>query len=124
MIIDTPTKSELMDYMQGDFSYEAKDALIDYMEQLSEDIGEDIKFDRVAWRCEYSEYDNFAQFLEDYSHMKEDIRDYVINEGSIFDLIELGKDPNKCKEIAMGFLEDYTMVIDIPNTDKFLIQQF
>lgn len=31
-------------------------ALVEYLEQLEEDIGETIEFDRVAIRCDYSEH--------------------------------------------------------------------
>lgn len=38
------------------WSYEAAQMLAEYYEDLSEDIGEDIEFDAVAIRCEFSEY--------------------------------------------------------------------
>lgn len=51
---------------QNNFSYEGKRALFDYLEQLSNDIGEDIELDIVALCCEYSEYSNLREVSEQY----------------------------------------------------------
>jgi hypothetical protein len=47
------------------FTYEGAQALMEYLEQLSEDIGEDIKYDPVALCCEYTEYADIEE-LQDY----------------------------------------------------------
>jgi hypothetical protein len=39
-------------------------ALVDYLEQLEEDTGEEIEFDSVAIRCDFSEHDS----LQDWAH--------------------------------------------------------
>jgi len=52
------------------FSYEGKRALFDYLEQLSEDTGEDIELDTVALCCEYTEYDNLKALQNDYPKIK------------------------------------------------------
>jgi hypothetical protein len=41
-------------------------ALAEYMEQLSEDIGEPIEFDRVAWRCDFTEYSDLEEIKGNY----------------------------------------------------------
>ena len=45
---------------KNNFTYEGANALQQYLEELSDDIGENIDFDPVAWCCEYSEYKNYA----------------------------------------------------------------
>lgn len=51
-----------------DFSYIALDALFDYYEELSEDIGEDFQLDVVAICCDWSELE-LSHLEEDYSHL-------------------------------------------------------
>jgi hypothetical protein len=41
-------------------------ALVDYLEQLEEDTGEEIEFCKVAIRCDYSEYNSLQEWAEDY----------------------------------------------------------
>jgi hypothetical protein len=48
------------DSYSNNFSFEGAKALQDYLEQLSDDIGENIEFDPIAWCCEFSEYEDYA----------------------------------------------------------------
>jgi hypothetical protein len=41
-------------------------ALVEYLEQMEEDCGEEIEFCHVAIRCDYSEYDNLQAWAHDY----------------------------------------------------------
>ena len=41
----------------GSFTYEGLGALYDYLEELSDDIGEDIELDVIALCYEFTEYD-------------------------------------------------------------------
>lgn len=54
------TTCEIANYLLADeyanWSRLGAYGLADYLQELSDDIGEDIEFDRVAIRCEYSEY--------------------------------------------------------------------
>ena len=47
------------------FSYEGKIALFNYLEALSEDIGEPIELDVIALCCDYSEYKSLKEFNEE-----------------------------------------------------------
>lgn len=40
-------------------------ALIQHLEQLEEDCGDEIEFDRVAIRCEWSEYESAVEAVEE-----------------------------------------------------------
>jgi len=75
------------------FSYEGLKSLYGYFEELSED--QNIEFDVIAICCDFTEYDNLAEFNRDYGKNFEDIEE-------IF---------------------DHTQVIMI-NNEKFIIQNF
>ena len=41
-------------------------ALVEYLEQVEEDCDTEIEFDRVALRCEYSEFGSLYQWADEY----------------------------------------------------------
>ena len=83
------------DTYKNNFSYGGLHALFEYFEQLEDDIGEEIELDVVAICCDYTEYDNLNDFNADYNYQ------YTRDE-----------------------LEDETIVIDIPDTERFIIGVF
>ena len=95
----TITESQFIDAIVGDnynnMSYEGAKALFEYLEQYEQDCDEDIEFDRVAIRCEFSEYENLEEVLSEYDNIK-----------------------------SLSDLYDHTTVIEVPNSDKLIIQQF
>jgi hypothetical protein len=65
------TKSGFMDAFNAcgrgeQFSYDAKSALYDWLEELSEETGEEYSLDVIALCCEYTEYDSAIDCLDDY----------------------------------------------------------
>ena len=83
---------------ENQFSYEGKKALFEYLNQLSDDIGEPIELDIIGICCDFTEYDNLQEFNDDYG--------YTINEINSIDEIEY-----------------YTTVIRI-DENSFIIQDF
>jgi hypothetical protein len=86
MLYIEPTTNEMIQMLRNDqyanWSYEGAEALIEYLEQLADDTGEDIEFNVVELRCYYSEYSSWDELKADYrDHSEEYIRDYVIAEG-------------------------------------------
>lgn len=77
------------------FTYEAKRALFDYLEEAEENGAGEIELDVVALCCEYTEYDDFKALQGDYPQVRD-----------------------------MDDLRDRTIVIPIDGTDRFIIQQF
>ena len=71
-----------------DFSRPALRALFDWYEELSDSTGEDIKFDAIAIRCEWAEYNSIEEVRADYD-WAEDVEDL---NGVIADLEEGGVD--------------------------------
>lgn len=69
MILNTITDSSYFyQWLQGSdnyknsFSYEGANALQAYLDELSDDIGEYIEFDPIAWCCEFTEYESLDDF--------------------------------------------------------------
>mgnify|MGYP003129783712 FL=1 len=106
-IIDTITLSTFRDYFlrseqyKDSFSYEGLEALYNYLEEYSEDLGENIEMDVVAFSCEFAEYNSIEEFQEDYGS-----EDY----GREYETIE--------------DIEEQTTVIKLKNKTSFIIRQF
>tara|TARA_R110000822_G_C14993627_1_gene459981 strand:+ start:150 stop:461 length:312 start_codon:yes stop_codon:yes gene_type:complete len=90
-------------FMQSDnyynkFSYKGLTALFEYIEELEDDCGEEIEFDMIALCCDYSEYDDLDDFDRDYS-----------KDGKVY---------------TMDEIREETVVIEIPDTERFIIGVF
>jgi alcohol dehydrogenase class IV len=63
------------------FSYEALDALFEWLEELAEDTGVPYELDVIALCCEFTEYANLAEVQANYSSTKldtiDDLRDHT-----------------------------------------------
>lgn len=81
------------------FTYEGKKALYNYLNDLSEDIGQPVELDIIALCCDYCEYRNLKEFNRDYSY-------------------SLGYDIEDIEEI-----QEYTTVIPV-DEEGFIIQDF
>ena len=71
-IVTTLDNGEFYDWLKrsdnykDNFSYEGANALQEYLEDYSNEIGENIEFDPIAWCCEFSEYEDWAEAYEQY----------------------------------------------------------
>lgn len=50
----------------ANWSWAGAQALAEYLEELEESMGEEIEFDRVAIRCDFSEYGSLIDWATDY----------------------------------------------------------
>ena len=93
------SSSQFVDAIVGDdynnMSYEGANALFEYLEDYEDSIGEELEFDSVAIRCDFSEYENLEAVLSDYDNIK-----------------------------TLEELQDNTTVILIEDSDRLIIQQF
>ncbi len=48
------------------WSYAGARALVEHLESIEDDTGEEIEFDAVALRCDYSEYESALEAAEEY----------------------------------------------------------
>tara|TARA_R100001591_G_scaffold117294_2_gene136384 strand:- start:254 stop:559 length:306 start_codon:yes stop_codon:yes gene_type:complete len=99
-IIDTISLSRFRDYFymsdqyKNCFTYEGLEVLYNHIWDTSEDIG-NIEMDYVGFACEFTEYEDFKHFQEDYK--------------------DIGN---------MEDLEYQTTVLKIPNSLGFIIANF
>ena len=82
MIIKTLTIEEMISDLMCDeyasWTPQGARALAEYLDQLSDDLGEDITWDRVAIRCDYSEYQSWDALRADYDLTDEELDQYVV----------------------------------------------
>tara|TARA_R100001443_G_scaffold115470_1_gene133308 strand:+ start:506 stop:943 length:438 start_codon:yes stop_codon:yes gene_type:complete len=72
--ISTPgaLEAEFRTYGRGNqFSWAGFKALFEYLEDVSEDMGEDLNIDVIGLCCEWSEYDDLADLIEEFSSRSE-----------------------------------------------------
>jgi len=93
---DTVTQDTFTDTMiKHGFSYEGTKALFDHLEQYEQDCDQELEFDPIAFRCEYDEYESLKEVKENYQDIK-----------------------------SLDDLRNHTTVIEIPNTDRLIIQAY
>jgi hypothetical protein len=101
--------SEAADLLVADkdagWSYAGARALVEYLENLEEDTGEEIEFDRVALRCDFSEYESAREAAEEYGWEPDE-----------------DADSDDAEEAAREWLRDRTTVIEF--SGGVIVQQF
>lgn len=115
------TQSEFIDTFRtshsykNNFSYDALIALFEYLEQYEEDIGDQITFDMTAICCEYTEYKNIKDFLDDYSV------EYFSGPSYLSELHNNIKNANTHDEIINAIREETEVIeFDGRTTDVFV----
>jgi hypothetical protein len=97
----TQAASMLADDQNSSFTRLGAFALVEYLEQMEEDCGEEIEFDYIAIRCDYSEYESLQEWAKDYfsawrsdlsidNDMQDDgiddkIREYINDHGQLIE---------------------------------------
>lgn len=59
----------------NNFSIDGAKALQAYLEEYSEETGEPVDFDPIAWCVEFTEYDSFEGFKKDTGYTQKDMED-------------------------------------------------
>lgn len=101
MITTEVTSNDFVDWLRtsdsykNNFSVQGARALYDYLYDYSEETGETMDFDPVAWCCEFTEYENFKELQDNYT------------------------DIENTEELL-----ERTQVIPIEGTERFIIQDF
>ena len=80
---------------KNNFSVLGLSSLYDYLTDLEDDQGTEFNFDPVAFACEYSEYENLQEIIENYNSI-DNIQD----------------------------LENNTSIIPVVGTERLIIQNF
>lgn len=91
-------RAERMD----NFSYEGLEVLFDYLDNLSEDIGEPIELDVIALCCDYYE-SSIEELIDNYSI---DVSDADGDEDEIKTIVEeyLQDNTSVCGQVSDGFV--------------------
>ena len=84
------------------FSYEGFNALYDYLEEYSDEVGEDFKVDVIALCCDFTEYSGWKELYENYSYSYN-------NESKTFEELEEDDELDDFKE----WVQDRTTVIEV-----------
>ena len=78
-MINYVTQHEFIDTFKkvrpDNFSYEGLKVLFEHLEMVEEGIDKPIEFDVIAICCDYTEYDNEKELLENYDMTIEEIQD-------------------------------------------------
>jgi hypothetical protein len=105
----TLSTSEAADLLAADknagWSYAGARALVEHLEATEKDTGEEIEFDRVALRCDFSEYPNAREAAEEYGWEPDE-----------------DADSEDAEEAALKWLNDRTTVIAFDG--GVIVQQF
>ena len=113
----TLTKNQAVDALLEDdnvnWSLEGAEALVEYLEEIEKEIGEEIELDVVALRCDYSEL-KLDEVLENYEMIEKEFEERKKEEEY---------DEEELKNLIKEILEDYTVVIEV-NKDTVIIQDF
>ena len=77
MIINQITQSDFTgnQVIRDSFTYQAAIKLYNFYEELSDDQGEPINFDPVAFRCEWCEYGDLDELMNDFDHLLDENHD-------------------------------------------------
>lgn len=94
------------------FSYRGAEELAEYLEQLEEDLGEEIELDAVAIRSEYSEFDSFQDWAQDYfgDSWKDEIN------------VDEDEEDDEIDERIKDYLNDHTQLIEFQG--GIIVQDF
>ena len=105
----TLTTNQAADLLVADrdagWSYAGARALVEYLENLEDDTGEEIEFDCVALRCDFSEYPNAREAAEECGWEPDE-----------------DADSEEAEKAALEWLTDRTTVIEF--SKGVIIRQF
>ena len=97
----------------NNFTYEGKKALFEYLEEYEDNTDTEVELDVIALCCEYTEYEDIKEFLNEYSNtIKTERKDFEEDEEEEY------------KEAVMEELQNHTTVIRIKGQESFIIQCF
>jgi hypothetical protein len=87
-------KNEFKKIRPENFSYDGLTVLYDHLTQYEQDTDQELEFDPIAYCCEYTEFDSFEDVKKNY-----DVED-------------------------LEHLEQNTIVLKIPNSEKLIVQNY
>ena len=89
---------------ENHFSYEGFNAFYDYLDEYSDEVGEDFKVDVIALCCDFTEYSGWEELYNNYSYSYN-------NESKTFEELEDDGVLDSFKE----WVQDMNTVIEVTN---------
>jgi len=80
------------------WTYSGAHALVEYLEDLEEQLGTPMEFDTVAIRCDYSEYKHAVEYADQFAEFTDEIVE--------------GETSEENEARALEFLQERTQVIE------------
>jgi hypothetical protein len=68
----------LTDDKYASWSQEGAEIIVQYLEEIEEETGDEIEFDVVAIRCDYVEYDSLNDLVGDYPNLADKEEDEIL----------------------------------------------
>jgi hypothetical protein len=99
---------------EENFSYEGRKALFNYLEEYEENGGEEIELDAIALCCDFAEFDDVPDFIDNYGALKDEWLEC---------LEDACHDGQEASKAFMDILQEHTFVISV-NYEGFIIQRF
>ena len=96
--------NELHSDEYGGWSYAGAYALAEYLEELEESTGEEMEFDRVAIRCDFSEYRSLYQWADDYFAGDSWMEEMEVTEGMV--------ENDEHEEIIREYIQDHGQLVE------------
>ena len=85
---------------ENQFSYEGKRALFEWLDDFDDSCGTETELDVIALCCEFTEFEGFAEFQDNYA------------------------DCPSCYIKTVEYIRDRTSYIEIPDSCAFIIHDF
>lgn len=97
---------------ENNFTLDGAKALQKYLDNLSDELGEDLEFDPIAWCVEYTEFRSALEAYNQYHGEDEFIK------------VDDGNTEENANAQALEWLQDNTTVIEIEESTKIVVQDF
>ena len=85
------------------WSFQGATALVEHLEEIEEGGGEEMEFNRVDVRCEYSEYESLEEAFRAYCFHPVDYAKEMLG--------EMWEDEDSLEELRLHFFSDRTFVL-------------
>lgn len=103
---------ELLQDESANWSYNGAYALANYLQEYEEETGEEMEFDRVAIRCDYSQYESLQEWADEY--FGGDASTVADALGLDVDMsgVEFEQDDEEVSQVIREYIQDHGQLIE------------
>lgn len=98
---------------EGNFTPLACVALFDHFQELEDGMNEKIELDVIAICCDFEEHNGIEQAGIEY-----------MTDSELADLVDDCDDDDEANERVFDWFQERTIVLEVPGTDRIVIQSF